>query len=380
METATIESRYEITGQPVRGVFFDAYPGRDWLQEQPVVIYSLREPRNLSLVEMQQVAAEARRAQELTHLQILAVRDVRLTDGRLLIVTENPRGQTLNQLLHREGPLPPERAVALVLQLCQALQYAHEQGVLHGAMDTRSVFVGKQSDVLLGDFGTHGALGRTPCTAAYVRRQRVVFISPEEARGRNPDKRSDVYALGVILYQMLCGRPPFQDADPLAVARAHCDTPVSFPAALRAAVPKPSQEITLTALAKDPEERYASVRELRTELRNFADRVFPKALVQPAPPESPPPVPATELARKAASSPTPAAAVVVEVPAKAPQVAAPASKRVTVQRTRPVRAVGDEDSLPSLLGAILPPNAVKSTLPKDSTVSQKPEGEKSAST
>ena len=278
-----MDVRYEITGAAERNVFFDVRHGRDRASGDRVQVHVLRESCGLSPERLEALAAQAAGLRSLAHPHIVSVRAAVCQGGQLTVATDEPQGAPLTERLVR-GPLSPYEAVRIGTHLCEALAYAHERGLVHGALRPECIYAGAEDDVQVGDFGTWGLLAATAETTAFVRRYRAAYISPEEARGQVPTEASDVYSLGVILYRALAGRLPFQSANPLELARAHV---ASAPAPLSAAaptVPPALERAVLLTLEKDPARRFGSARELLKELRQLGRQLQP-------PPEPPPPPP-----------------------------------------------------------------------------------------
>jgi len=267
-----MDSRYQTSGEPRREAFFDVWEGRDGDTSERVLMHVLRETCGQDEGGLREIAQEAERANRLLHPHIVAVRAVRLEEGRPVVITGVPRGESLESVL-AAGALRPSVVARWGAHLCEALAYAHERGVCHGALTPGQVHLSGEKEVEIAGFGTLGALARCQGTTAYVRRQRVAFISPEEARGGIPAASSDIYALGVILFRMATGRLPFVGPDALAVARAHCEEPTPRPSEWAPGVPGALERCIVVALEKQPAHRYASAKELLLELRSIAEEL-----------------------------------------------------------------------------------------------------------
>jgi eukaryotic-like serine/threonine-protein kinase len=196
-----------------------------------------------------------------------------ISDGeksRVYMVLEWADGQLLREVLAREGRLPIERALKVTCRICEALEYIHSQGVVHRDLKPENVFLDGHDDVKLFDFGiaavrrarrlTFGKLSNLTGTADY--------IAPEQIKGKRGDARTDIYALGVMLYEMLTGKLPFEGENALAVmnGRLHQDAPP--PREFNPAISAGLEAIIYKAMARDPLDRYASAAELAWDLRH----------------------------------------------------------------------------------------------------------------
>ena len=192
--------------------------------------------------------------------------------GRVYMVMEWIDGRLLRHLLDEEKKLPPERAVRLTIQICKALDYIHSQGVVHRDLKPENIMVDSQDRIKLIDFGiasnararrlTFGRLTRTMGTADY--------ISPEQIKSNCSDARSDIYALGVVLYEMLTGQLPFQGSNPLAVMNDRLLNDPIPPREVKPEISPQLQEIIYRALERKPENRYPSARGFASDLENPA--------------------------------------------------------------------------------------------------------------
>jgi serine/threonine-protein kinase len=173
-------------------------------------------------------------------------------------------GMSLRQILETEGKLPKERAVRLTISICETLEYIHEQGVAHRDMKPENIIVGKGDSIKLLDFGIAAKAGERRLTFGKFSKLMGTadYISPEQVNGKRGDSRSDLYALGVILYEMLTGAAPFEGVNPFVVMnqRLIADPDVSgIPKELRAAI--------RCAMERDPARRYADAREFAEDLK-----------------------------------------------------------------------------------------------------------------
>ena len=245
---------------------------------------------------------EAQAAAGLRHPNIVVIHDVGQDEGIYYIVMELLEGRTLKQLIEQEGRLPPERAARIVEQVADALDYAHQRGFIHRDVKPSNIFVSPQDRVTLTDFG----IAKAASAARQLTREGMLmgtpaYMSPEQASGAKVDYRTDLYALGVVLYQMLVGRTPFRGATPHATLHSVIYDPPPPLRKLDPRIPPAVEGVVLKAMAKRPEQRYQSGAEMAQALK--------KALAAPARPVvapvtvPPPPRPARPARTSSSRSP-----------------------------------------------------------------------------
>ena len=206
------------------------------------------------------------------HPNVVTVYDVIEESGAIHIVTQHMAGGDLARRIADapDGRLVIDEAVAIAIQLCRALEHAHGRGVIHRDLKPGNVWLSEDGVAKLGDFGLALALDRSRLTADGMIVGTVAYMPPEQALGRPRDARSDLYALGATLYQMVTGRPPFVGDDVVAVLSQHLHTPPVAPSWSNAAVPQPLERLILELLAKDPESRPPSAAAVRGRLQAVA--------------------------------------------------------------------------------------------------------------
>ena len=213
---------------------------------------------------------EAQLAAMLQHPNIVTIFDVEQLDEAVVrLVMTWVDGEDLQRVLEREGPLPPERAAAILDQLASALDHAHNQPipVVHRDVKPSNVMLGRDDRVVLTDFGVARLAGDVTLTQSGQLVGTPAYMAPELVQGADADRRTDLYALGILLYQMLTGRPPFRAESPLAVLHAQLNVPPPPPSTFVPSLSPAVDRVLMTALEKDPNHRYQTASQLARELR-----------------------------------------------------------------------------------------------------------------
>jgi tRNA A-37 threonylcarbamoyl transferase component Bud32 len=258
--------RYELQSMLDQGGMSEVYLAFDRLLERQVVV---KTPRVGLLADARFLARFRREAQalaRLSHPAIVTVHDVSFDRGSPFLVEEHVAGSPLTHVLSALGPLPPARAAEIAADVADALAAAHDRGIVHRDVKPANIMLLPSGRVKVLDFGIAWAPWWTPLTEASEVQGTALYCSPEQVRGEPVDGRSDVYSLGVVLYELLAGHPPFTGEGPLSVARRHVEEP---PPQLPATVPAELARAVERCLAKRPEQRLEA-RHLSAELHRLA--------------------------------------------------------------------------------------------------------------
>jgi eukaryotic-like serine/threonine-protein kinase len=214
---------------------------------------------------VERFAREARAAAGLNHPNIVAIYDRGRADGSYYIAMEYLDGETLKELITRGGPLAPRRAIDITLQLLAALRFAHRRDVVHRDVKPQNIMVLRDGRVKVTDFGIARA-GNSDMTEAGSIVGTAQYLSPEQARGLHVGPESDLYSVGVVLYEMLTGRVPFAGDSAVAVAMKHVNEPPIPPRQIDPSIPPDLERIVVRAMAKDPARRYQTADEMGVDL------------------------------------------------------------------------------------------------------------------
>ncbi len=265
--------RYEVHRTLARGGMADVYLARDRSLDRPVAVKVLFNEFATDPSFVERFRREAQSAAGLAHPNIVAVYDWGAEDGTYFIVMEYVEGQSLADLLRASGPLHPRRAAELAFEVAGALGFAHSRGVIHRDVKPGNVLVSSNGVAKVTDFGIARAISSPSeeLTQAGSVMGTATYFSPEQAQGFSVDARSDLYSLGVVLYEMLCGRPPFTGDSPVAIAYKHVQERPAPPSEFVSDLPPGLEAVVMRLLAKNPDNRYRSADDLRADLRRWLD-------------------------------------------------------------------------------------------------------------
>ncbi|MFL6144305.1 MAG: Stk1 family PASTA domain-containing Ser/Thr kinase [Labedaea sp.] len=267
-----LSNRYELGETLGYGGMSEVHRGRDVRLGREVAVKVLRADLARDPQFQERFRREAQNAAALNHPAIVAVYDTgetRTSYGPLpYIVMEYVDGQTLRDIVKTEGPLPGQRAMEIMADVCAALDFSHRHGIVHRDVKPANVMITRNGAVKVMDFGI--ARATTDGQAAVTQTAAVIgtaqYLSPEQARGETVDARSDVYAAGCVLFELLTGEPPFTGDSPVAVAYQHVREDPKPPSALNPRVNPALDAVVLKAMSKGAANRYQSAAEMRTDL------------------------------------------------------------------------------------------------------------------
>src|ERR1700694_4453356 len=262
--------RYELSRLIARGGMAEVFLARDLLLDRPVALKALFPELSVDNSFVERFRREAQAPANLSHPNIVSVYDWGQADHTYFIVMELVDGQPLSAILRSEGPLLADRAAAIGADVALALSFAHSHGVIHRDVKPGNVLITPDGVVKVTDFGIARAANTTESlTQTGAVMGTATYFSPEQAQGLRVDPRSDVYSLGVVLYEAVTGRPPFSGESPVAVAYKHFRENPAPPRQINPNIPAPFEAVLLQAMAKNPDDRYQSAQELRADLLRY---------------------------------------------------------------------------------------------------------------
>ncbi|UVE94077.1 Stk1 family PASTA domain-containing Ser/Thr kinase [Dietzia sp. B32] len=267
-----LAGRYEI-GDPLGyGGMSEVRRGRDTVLGRDVAVKIMRPELARDETFYQRFRREAQNSASLNHPSIVAIYDQgeeHTADGSLpYIVMELVEGDTLRDIVRMDGPMEAERALGVMADVCGALDFSHKKGIVHRDVKPANIMISRDGAVKVMDFGIARAISDSSSTLTNTSSVlgTAQYLSPEQARGESVDARSDLYSAGCVLYEMVAGAPPFTGESPVAVAYQHVRESPAPPSVVNPEVSRYVDAVVMQAMAKNPENRYTSAGEMRTDL------------------------------------------------------------------------------------------------------------------
>ncbi|MGA2363547.1 MAG: protein kinase [Candidatus Aminicenantales bacterium] len=279
---STFAGRYQVIEELGHGGMGRVYKVQDTDIKEKVALKLLRPEITLDKEAVERFSNELKLARKIGHRNVCRMFDLGRAEGTTFITMEFVPGEDLKSFLHRAKQLSIGTAISIAKQVCEGLEEAHRLGVVHRDLKPGNIMIDKDGDAKIMDFGIARSLSGRGITGAGVLIGTPEYMSPEQVEGKDIDQRSDIYSLGVILYEMVTGRIPFAGETPLSVAHKHKYETPEDPKKINVQVPDALARVILKCLAKDRNERFQSAAELGTELGRIeqglptTDRVVPE--------------------------------------------------------------------------------------------------------
>ncbi|CAB4362915.1 MAG: Stk1 family PASTA domain-containing Ser/Thr kinase [Actinobacteria bacterium] len=271
-ERTVLNDRYEIQQRIGRGGMADVFLARDLLLDRPVAIKVLFPEFAIDPNFVERFRREAQSAANLNHPNIVGVYDWGQYANTYFMAMEYVQGRTLADILRANGHVNSHQAAEIASEVAAALGFAHRNGVVHRDIKPANILIGTGGQVKVADFGIARAMNaptESNLTQAGSVMGTATYFSPEQAQGAQPDPRSDLYSLGIVLYEMIAGRPPFSGENPVSIAYKQVHELPQPLNQLVADVPKSFEAIVAKLLSKRPEVRYPTAEAVRDDLRRF---------------------------------------------------------------------------------------------------------------
>ena len=268
IEGKLLGSRYEIIEKIGNGGMSTVYRANDKILKRDVAVKILRDEFTTDEEFIKRFEAEAQSAARLTHANIVSIYDVGVEGNLYYIVMELIQGKTLKEIIIEEkGPLPWKWSINMAIQIASALEIAHRNNIIHRDIKPHNIIVTEDGIAKVTDFGIAKAVSNSTITAFGTTIGSVHYFSPEHARGGFTDAKSDLYSLGVVMYEMVTGRVPFDADTPVSVALKHMQEEPEEPININPNIPIAINKIIMKALQKDTTLRYQSATEMLSDLR-----------------------------------------------------------------------------------------------------------------
>lgn len=267
-----ISGRYKIIKKIGSGGMANVYLAEDLILEREVAVkmMSLNFQEDEEKANIRRFQREALSTTELAHPNIVNIYDVG-EGNRPYIVMEYVDGTDLKKYIQDNHPIPYSKVIKIMSQLLSGISYAHANGIIHRDIKPHNILIDNEGTVKITDFGIAVALSQNSITQTNSILGSVQYISPEQARGNLVTKQSDIYSLGIVLYEILTGVVPFEGESAVSVALKHFQTPIPSLREFDSRIPQPLENVVLKATAKEPKNRYTSVSEMQADLETSLD-------------------------------------------------------------------------------------------------------------
>lgn len=259
--------RYEILKRIGSGGMADVYMAIDQKLNRKVAVKVLKPEYVDDEKFLKKFQTEAQAIASLTHPNIVNIYDVGVEDGVNYIVMELAGGITLKEYIKRKGRLSPQETVDISLQIASALSHAHNHHIIHRDIKPQNILISDDGMIKVTDFGIAKAANANTVTSTATAIGSVHYISPEQAKGRFCDEKSDIYSLGITMYEMVTGRVPFDHENGVTIALMHLQNEITPPSEITEGIPDSLEKIILKCVMKKPEERYQTADELIEDLK-----------------------------------------------------------------------------------------------------------------
>lgn len=270
-ENDLIDERYRIINELGEGGFANVYQAEDIITRKLLAVKIIKDEVLKNELTLARFEREARACASLNHPNIVRVINIGTHHNRPYMANELIKGKTLKDELDIRGKFTFKEAVDIMYQLCEAVAFAHSHLVVHRDIKPNNVYLTPDGTIKLGDFGIAHFENSTRVTKSEVIVGSVHYMAPEVSQGKTPTFQSDVYALGITFFELITGKVPYDGANPIAVAMMHIKERFPSPRKVLPTVPKALDKIILTAVRKNPLDRYRSVTEMQKALKVVID-------------------------------------------------------------------------------------------------------------
>ena len=262
-----LSGRYEVLKRVGSGGMADVYMAKDHKLNRNVAVKLLKSEYVEDEKFLKKFETEAQAVARLSHPNIVNIYDVGIEDGINYIVMELAEGITLKEYIRKKGYLSPKETVEISTQIASAISHAHKNHIIHRDIKPQNILVSDTGIIKVTDFGIAKATSSNTVTSTATAMGSVHYISPEQAKGRFCDEKSDIYSLGITMYEMVTGHVPFDHENGVTIALMHLQNEITPPSQIRDGIPDSLEKIILKCTMKKPEERYQTADDLIADLR-----------------------------------------------------------------------------------------------------------------
>jgi serine/threonine protein kinase/predicted Zn-dependent protease len=279
---STFAGRYQIIEELGKGGMGKVYKAHDTEIKEKVALKLINPEISADKKTIERFQNELKFARKISHRNVCRMYDLNKEEGTYYITMEYVPGEDLKSFLRRVGQLPAGKSISIAKQVCEGLSEAHRLGVVHRDLKPQNIMIDKEGNARIMDFGIARSLKAKGITGAGMMIGTPEYMSPEQVEGKDVDQRSDIYSVGVNLYEMVTGQVPFEGDTPFTIGMKHKGETPKDPKELNAQIPEDLSRVILRCLEKDREERYQTADELLSELTNIeggiptTERVVPK--------------------------------------------------------------------------------------------------------
>jgi serine/threonine-protein kinase len=279
---STFAGRYQIIEELGKGGMGKVYKALDTEIKEKIALKLINPEISADKRTIERFQNELKFARKISHRNVCRMYDLNKEEGSYYITMEYVSGEDLKSMIGMMGQLSAGKAISVAKQVCEGLTEAHRLGVVHRDLKPQNIMIDKEGNARIMDFGIARSLKAKGITGAGVMVGTPEYMSPEQAEVKEIDQRSDIYSLGIILYEMVTGRVPFEGETPLGIAMKHKGEEPPDPREFNSQIPEDLSRVILRCMEKDKEKRYQSAGEVRSELENIekgiptTERVIPK--------------------------------------------------------------------------------------------------------